>query len=170
MQNAYTALVNHKLSKVRILLSLMTETPAGLVARQANTTLAESAVLQLSLALALWFREMATHFKFSAPEQIDTIASVVAAAADKGLISLEVSEWRELDQQGWVGELRRWCETITSPPLPVPRAPRVDDSLIVAIAADDADVLPPLTPARVRGYLTAMEALMQRQREVMSEF
>ena len=167
----YLSAVNQKLLFTKRLLAA--ELKVSLTGHQdihQATAIAQSATLQLERAWYWHLQDVACNYKLQDPEAVDCASSLVALLADEGKSPGEAIELNNLasDENSWVSALLYAHDHLYV--RPIARKAEMDAERLPMVAVDIGGDSIDWDIEQTLDWLNQMEALIERQRDMMIEF
>jgi hypothetical protein len=167
----YLSAVNQKLLFARLLLTRVSQadTNAAKSTAQHSTALTQSVAVQLHQAWLWHCRNIAETYKLQDLDAIDCADTLVQLLAEQGKAPGEATELQNLqnDPHSWLSELLKAHSHIYL--LPTIRKAEMDVDRLPLIAVDAPDVVD-WSIERAHLWLSKMQELVERHREMMVEF
>ncbi|TQV81368.1 hypothetical protein FKG94_09770 [Exilibacterium tricleocarpae] len=167
MSNPYLPRVNRALAYVKVQLDAVDRAAATPPDQGLHIEAAlNAAVLQLWLALQLYWHEIAGNYRIREP--VPTLEGLLVQLDRASLAAAEAHELQTLaaTEGSWLADLTRWQREL------IPgseSSPAVTTGAIKTIASVNLDRAPPEV-AQLRHCLAAMKELLERQRQGMAEY
>ena len=163
----YLSAVNQKLLFARQLLTHVSESNPKKA--QHDTVLTQSVAVQLRQAWLWHCRNIAENYKLQELDAVDCADSLVELLAAQGKTPGEATELQNLqnDPDSWLSELLKAHQHIYR--LPTVRKAEMDVDRLPMIALDAPEVVD-WSLERAKLWLSNMQELVERQREMMVEF
>lgn len=174
----YLSAVNQKLLFAKQLIALAD--PANMSGQGAYSdshqaeAIAQSVAVQLYQAWHFHLRDVASNYKLPSPDDVTSADLLVEMLASEGKCPGEATEMQALaaDSQSWVAELLNAQAQVYQ--LPVIRKAEMDVDRLPIIAVDATNAegakLVDWTLERAQLWLTQLQELVDRQRDMMVEF
>ena len=168
MLSTYLSAVNQKLLFSRQLLS-QAEAAGTKKAQQQGAALTQSVAVQLHQAWLWHCRNVAETYKLQELDSVNCANTLVELLAGQGKTPGEATELQNLqnDPQSWVSELLKAHHYIYQ--LPTIRKAEMDVDRLPMISLDAPEVVD-WSLERAQLWLSSMQELVERQREMMVEF
>lgn len=168
MLSTYLSAVNQKLLFSRQLLS-QAEAAGTKKAQQQGAALTQSVAVQLNQAWLWHCRNVAETYKLQEIDSVNCANTLVELLAAQGKTPGEATELQNLqnDPQSWLSELLKAHQAIYQ--LPTIRKAEMDVDRLPMIALDAPEAVD-WSLERAQLWLSSMQELVERQREMMVEF
>ena len=176
--SVYLSAVNQKLLFARQLIALL---DSGKSSRQGAfkdshqvEAIAQSVAVQLYQAWHFHLRDIASNYKLASPDDVTSAEILVEMLAAEDKCPAEATEMQALvaDSESWVAELFNAQAQVYE--LPVIRKAEMDVDRLPMIAVDATNAegakLVEWTLERAQLWLTQLQELVERQRDMMVEF
>lgn len=169
--SAYLSAVNQKmLFAAQLLATDIKTSAAGQQDYHQATAIAQSVAMHLQRAWYWHLQDVASNYKMQDPEAVGSAASLLALLDAEGKTPGEAIEleYLESDNKSWVADLLNAHRHLYL--LPVARRAQMDADRLPMIAVDISDDIIDWDIERARVWLSSMEELVERQRDMMIEF